>query len=391
MRDWRTACNCWPAVRRHASKTHVLALAIAMSTTAIALADPLLDQSAVISNRTTRSAMFSIARAGERLVAAGERGQVIYSDDCAAHWQQAAVPVGVTLTALQFIDERFGWAVGHGGVVLATRDGGTTWQRQLDGRQAAQLALQFAEKALEEASGAPAPDASLNDSRRLALRDAERLIKEGPDKPLFALHFWTSQRGMVVGAFGLALSTTDGGASWQWMGGYIPNAKGLHLYAIHARGNAVIIVGEQGLILHAPTADGPFSKVPSPYEGSFFGVIPTDPVNDAELLLFGLRGNAFRGAGDGKSWVTVPTGGTSSLVSGVAVASQDVLMFDANGQALRWQQSTSESRRVATSPVGTVHAAVAACKGRVALAGARGVAVVDLNSLDGSAAEAGHK
>jgi len=360
-----------------------------MPTAAIALADPLLDQSAAMSNRSTRSAMFSIARAGERLVAAGERGQVIYSDDCAAHWRQASVPVGVTLTALQFVNERLGWAVGHGGVVLATRDGGSTWERQLDGRQVAQLALQFAEKALKEASSALESDTTLNDYRRLALRDAERLVKEGPDKPLFALHFWTPQRGMVVGAFGLALSTTDGGASWQWMAGRISNPKGLHLYAIYARGDAAVIVGEQGLILRAPTPDGLFSKVPSPYEGSFFGVMPTDPGNDAELLLFGLRGNAFRGTGDGKSWVTVPTSGSSSLIAGVALASQDVLMFDANGQAQRWQQGISKARPVATSPVATVHAAVTACKGRVALAGARGVAVVDINSLDGSAGEAG--
>jgi photosystem II stability/assembly factor-like uncharacterized protein len=30
-----------------------------------------------------------------------------------------------------FSDDNHGWAVGHGGVVLATRDGGLSWRREL--------------------------------------------------------------------------------------------------------------------------------------------------------------------------------------------------------------------------------------------------------------------
>ena len=171
-----------------------LGLLIALSATSVAAADSALSRPAVISDRAVRSAMFSMARLGHRLVAAGERGQVIYSDDCAANWRQAEVPVGVTLTGLHFIDERLGWAVGHGGVVLATRDGGATWKRQLEGGQIAQLALQSAQRALNTNPGSVPGEVAANDPRRLALRDAERLVKEGADKPLFALHFWTPQR-----------------------------------------------------------------------------------------------------------------------------------------------------------------------------------------------------
>ncbi len=362
----------------------LLGSGMALSAMPAVAADRLLDRPAVASDLAMRSAMFSMARAGKRLVAAGERGQVIYSDDCAVHWRQAAVPVGVTLTALQFVDDRLGWAVGHGGVVLVTRDGGATWRRQLEGGQAAQLAMESAQRALQDAPAASEGNTAANESRRLALRDAERLVREGPDKPLFALHFWTPQRGMVIGAFGLALSTSDGGSSWQWMADRIPNPKGLHLYALHVRGDAVFIVGEQGLILQAPNAESPFSKVPSPYAGSFFGVMPTAPEGGAAILLYGLRGNAFRGAADGKSWVPVPTGGASSLISGLTVARQDLLLFDADGQVLRWQPGTSAARRVAASPVAAVHAAVTACEGHIALAGARGVAVVDMNNFNGA-------
>jgi photosystem II stability/assembly factor-like uncharacterized protein len=59
-----------------------------------------------------------IARAGKRLVAVGERGIVVLSDDDGATWRQASVPVSVTLAAVQFPTPTQGWVVGHYGVVL---------------------------------------------------------------------------------------------------------------------------------------------------------------------------------------------------------------------------------------------------------------------------------
>ena len=37
------------------------------------------------------------------------------------------MPTSVTLTAVRFADAQHGWAVGHGGVILATQDGGEQW------------------------------------------------------------------------------------------------------------------------------------------------------------------------------------------------------------------------------------------------------------------------
>src|SRR5881392_2872753 len=91
-------------------------------------------RSAVTTEFGARSVLTAITRAGDRLVAVGERGIVIFSDDHGGRWQQAKVPVSVTLCAVRFIDKRQGWVVGHAGVVLATRDGGSSWSKQLDGR-----------------------------------------------------------------------------------------------------------------------------------------------------------------------------------------------------------------------------------------------------------------
>ena len=90
--------------------------------------------------------MLAITRAGARLVAVGERGSILLSDDSGVSWRQAKVPVSVTLTAVQFPNAKAGWAVGHLGVVLHSADGGETWAKQLDGREAASLVLEAAKK-----------------------------------------------------------------------------------------------------------------------------------------------------------------------------------------------------------------------------------------------------
>ena len=70
--------------------------------------------------------LLDATRVGERIVAVGERGIVLYSDDDGASWKQAAVPVDATLTAVTFADAQHGWVTGHDAVILATVDGGLT-------------------------------------------------------------------------------------------------------------------------------------------------------------------------------------------------------------------------------------------------------------------------
>lgn len=104
----------------------------------------LLEIPAVESDKAASSLLLDIAKAGERLVAVGERGHIIYSDDNGKSWEQAEVPVMVTLTALDFSTPEKGWAVGHDGVVLHTEDSGETWVKQFDAFEANQMSLEYA-------------------------------------------------------------------------------------------------------------------------------------------------------------------------------------------------------------------------------------------------------
>jgi photosystem II stability/assembly factor-like uncharacterized protein len=265
-----------------------LAVAALLSAQAIA-ATPTgaaIDRAAVSVRAPERAVLLGAAQAGARIVAVGERGLVVLSDDSARSWRQAGTPTSVSLTTVRFVDAEHGWAVGHGGVVLASEDGGKTWVRRLDGKQVAQLVLEGAQAA--------------GDAK--AIQDAQRLLADGPDKPLLDLLVIDAQRLLAVGAYGIALGSVDGGKTWSsWMT-RLPNPKGLHIYTARMRGQTLLLAGEQGLVMQSHDGGQSFSRVDTPYKGSFF---TAELPGDQSILLAGLRGTVLRSVDAGVNWTTL--------------------------------------------------------------------------------------
>ncbi|WP_042445707.1 WD40/YVTN/BNR-like repeat-containing protein [Azospirillum sp. B510] len=302
-----------------------------------ALAAPVpepLDRPATLVRQPDRAAFQAVTAAGGRLVAVGERGLIVLSDDKGASWRQAKVPVSVTLTAVSFPTPTLGWAVGHYGVVLHSRDGGESWVRQLDGLAAARIVADSVPK-----------DGS---SPRLG-----RIVEEGPDKPFLDLFFPTKDAGFIVGAFGLALRTDDGGKSWSSLTLDLPNPDGLHLYAIRAGGDALYIAGEQGLLMRSDDGGRSFRRLSTPYRGSWF-TLAADA--SGGVALAGLRGNAFRSADRGESWqpielpgpVSVTASGRAPAVNG---APDRLLLANQAGQILATQEGGGVSLSVSPLPL----------------------------------------
>lgn len=266
------------------------------SSTASGQESDLLDRPARPARSPERCVLLDVAQAGNRLVAVGERGIVILSDDTGRNWRQAKMPTSVSLTAVAFPTPKAGWAIGHSGVVLHTEDGGETWTRQLDGKLAAQLALQAA-----EANLARVPKAGPKfEAANRYLKDAQRLVSDGPDKPLLALHFKDERNGLVVGAYGLIFSTADGGKSWQsWMD-RLDNRKGNHIYALAVSDKAIYLAGEQGLVLRSLDGGATFTTIETPYKGTYFSVALTPA---GQLVLAGMRGNVYTSSDQGKKFL----------------------------------------------------------------------------------------
>lgn len=300
-----------------------LLLGLLASTLQAATNFPALERSALKVRVPEHAVLLAAVMAGARIVAVGERGIVLLSDDGGTKWRQAKqVPVSVTLTAVRFVDAKRGWAVGHAGVILHSDDGGETWSRQADGRTLAKAALDAAQ---QRANGAS------NDAAARQIKAAQLLLDDGPDKPLFDLHFSDARHGFVVGSYNLFFQTEDGGATWKSAIGRLDNPKALHLYAIRKQDEVVVIVGEQGLMQRSVDGGRTFVALTSPYKGSWFSLAA---LSDGAWLVAGLRGNAFRSSDNGQNWQRIEGAAPVSFVSIASLPDGAALLTNQAGQLL---------------------------------------------------------
>jgi len=253
-----------------------------------------------------------------------------------------------------------GWAVGNDGVVLHSSDAGATWKKQLDGRQiGALLVKHYTALASAEPGNEQWPQLAM---------EGQRLVDQGADKPLLDVWFANERTGYVVGVFNLILRTDDGGQTWTPFQDRTDNPQGFHLNAIASTGDALYIAGEQGLLLKWDDSAQRFNAVPTPYQGSFFGVLG----KPGEVLVYGLRGNVLRSTDGGQSWTALDSGLHVSITAGLIDARGNYRLFTQGGQMLV-SQGTGAQMHLVRQPAPTpVAGAAQSTDGALVLAGSRG-------------------
>ncbi|WP_238558395.1 WD40/YVTN/BNR-like repeat-containing protein [Pseudomonas syringae] len=317
---------------------------------------PVLQRPALLISQPNHAVLIDIARAGERLVAVGEQGVIVLSDDDGKHWRQASVPVSVSLTSVSFPSALQGWAVGHAGSILHTVDGGENWTLQLDGNVAAQRVLD-------------AVVGNAHASER-QLKVAQRFVVDGADKPFLSVHFSNDRQGTAVGAFGLIMHTDDGGQTWQSWVERLDNPAGNHLYAVVSRGERIYVTGEQGVLFGSFDNGEHFKRLTTPYEGSFFAM---NLAENGDLLLAGLRGNAWRTQDQGLHWQSLQNPMHVSLVAARVTNTGRVMLADQTGRLLLSSRDDNQLRVQEQSASSPVAALAQAADGRWVVAGAHGV------------------
>lgn len=340
-----------------ARKTLASSLLVALALAGAAQADPL-QRPARESALAAQRQITALAAVGStRLVAVGQRGHVLLSDDGGANWKQSPLPISSDLTAVQFVTPQKGFAVGHDGVVLTSDDGGQQWRKLLDGKA-------LNERVFQQLQEQPASEA-----RDRLLGEAQRNADAGPDKPLLDLYFSSAQDGFVVGAYNLLARTQDGGKTWEsWYDRSDNTDKLFNLYAIRAHKGTLFIAGEGGVLMKLDSTRQRFVRLETGYKGSFFGLLDT---GDA-LIAHGMRGNALISRDGGTSWTALATGLQGSITASAKGPDGSLWLVDQIGRVVRSSDDGAHFKPV-NLPTSVPLAAVQVTANTLVLAGARGL------------------
>ncbi|MFA7282619.1 MAG: YCF48-related protein [Sterolibacterium sp.] len=252
-----------------------------------ATATPRVFGSAPQIDKAEKAPILAATHSLKRVVAVGDFGIVILSDDGKSFRQAKTVPTRSVLTSVFFVAQR-GWAVGHDGIVITTGDGGETWQ---------------------------------------VLRE-----ESGKDRVLLSVWFENPQHGFVVGQFGLVMETMDGGKTWNERRLIEGEAGDKHLLHIFPAGaGLVLIVAETGAILRSEDNGKNWQLVQTDNRGSFWTGLA---LNDGTLLVAGMRGHIYRSNDRGLTWKEVPSTTLQSLTGLVQNKDGTVLAAGLSGTVL---------------------------------------------------------
>ena len=231
-----------------------------------------------------KAPLVGVAQAGQRMVTIGDYGVILHSADGRV-WQQAKhVPVDTLLTATCFFDADTGWAVGHGGAILRTTDGGRTW-----------------------------------------------LLRHRVDKApaLLSVGCLGAHDVIAVGAYGSALLTHDDGKSWQTLRiGHGRDAQ-LHLNAIVAgRPGTAIAAAESGAAFRSTDRGETWARSTTGVAGSLWNGLR---LRDGGVLLFGMSGRILVSHDDGQTWQPVQSGTHEALTGGTQLDDGQIVIVGNGG------------------------------------------------------------
>ena len=270
--------------------------------------------------------LIGITRAGDRLVAVGNAGAILLSDDDGVSWRAAKVPTDELLTAALFPTPKEGWAVGQDEIVLHSTDAGESWTMQH--------------------------------------------IAATSDQTLFSIAAVNPPHLVTTGAYDLVLDTSDGLA---WQESKIPNLDDdYHLNCALARGEDVLVTGEAGnaFIRHA----GTWTAMKLPYDGSQFACLLG---KDGSFYSFGLRGSAFRMPAAGGQWARIDLDGQQSVFGATILADGRMALVGASGSVRLLDPASGKVTTLPPVTEVTLSGVVEAKPGHLVVVGEDGVHLVD--------------
>lgn len=215
------------------------------SAAGVPAAPPEKPRPALMVSGAAKARLLDVSQAGKRLVAVGQQGVIVVSDDGGANWKQVPSPASVMLTRVRFLTDKLGWAVGYDGTILHTANAGSSWTLQHSDPEA---------------------------------------------RVLYDVLFLDTQNGIAAGAYGAFYRTADGGKTWAQQS-FPLSDLGQHFNRLMRLDDQTLFAaGERGLLARSMDAGATWEMLQSPYAGSYFGAIA---LGGRSVLVYGMRGNVY--------------------------------------------------------------------------------------------------
>ncbi|MHC6225178.1 WD40/YVTN/BNR-like repeat-containing protein [Pseudomonas sp. X10] len=345
-----------------------------LSTTALAtpLADRL-ERPSRLTAKAQHAPLIDVQAVADRLVMVGADGHIL-TRKADGKVDQAKVPVDLLLTAVHFVDDQHGWAVGHDGVVLHSDDGGASWAKQLDGKTINALMLEWAQREVERLQATPGASEQAVEDAHFALDDISAGAEAGPSRPLLDVWFRTAREGWVVGAYGIVLHTTDGGTTWAYAPG-LDNPDRLHLNTVLGLANGDLLIAGEGGRLYRQHA-GRWQSAQALSTASLYKLVQ---LRDGQVLAMGFGGALFSSKDQGQHWQALDLPSTTSLYGAEQLADNSVLL---TGQAgLLHSEDLRRFRVLQPRDKAAWLEAAALPDGSLALVGNRGLRMLERDEI----------
>lgn len=263
----------------------------------------------------------------DRLVAVGERGTIVVSENNGKTWQvtHRDDDVPVTLTNITALTDSLLLAVGHDSVILRSEDGGLNWE--------------------------------------LIMRDGET------GEPLMGAWSADGKHIFAYGSFGKFLISDDAGKT------FTPQELplfGEHLSAMDGdTGDVRIMVGEMGLVLRSLDGGTTWDKLDPFYQGSLFGVAH---MNGTRWVAYGMRGHVFFTDDNGEQWKQVNSGSELPLYGhALSDNGKQMVIVGTAGILISLNDQGQLIKANNVSGLGTLTSAVILPSGNIIVAGQRGL------------------
>jgi photosystem II stability/assembly factor-like uncharacterized protein len=174
--------------------------------------------------------------------AVGDGGTILRTVDGGASWSVQTSGTMQSLRAVAFGDGSHGWAVGGGGTILGTVDGGASWTVQTSNVTQGLYGVACSGASTAVAVGAGGTIVATSDGGTTWTRQTSTASQD-----LHAVAFADGTHGWAVGAGGAIAATSDAGAMWTTQAsGSTRNLAGVDFFdPLHGWA-----VGAGGLVLH---------------------------------------------------------------------------------------------------------------------------------------------